>query len=49
MKLIWGDSTVSKQGRDRIFARTLESEKELLSALESGQFTMEDKPMIQWS
>lgn len=45
MNKIWAESAMSKQGREKIFARALETEKELLAGVASGQFTLSDKPM----
>lgn len=40
---------MSKQGRDEIlFDRALENEKMLLDAIQSGQFTLDDKVMPKW-
>lgn len=49
MNKIWGESAMAKQGREQIFARTLETEKELLAGVAAGQFTLSDKPMPQVS
>ncbi|KZP31804.1 hypothetical protein FIBSPDRAFT_1037356 [Athelia psychrophila] len=48
MNKIWAESAMSKQGREKIFARALETEKELLAGVASGQFTLSDKPMPNW-
>jgi hypothetical protein len=47
MKMIWGSSAMSKQGRDQILDRALMIEKEALEMIEKGHFTLDDCMMPQ--
>ena len=48
MERIWKDSAMSKQGRDQIFGRAMETEEKLRDALAKGDFTLDDKIKPEW-
>lgn len=50
MKRIWSESGQAKRGfMDQVFAQTLETEKKLLDAVASGQFSLDDKVLPDWT
>lgn len=48
MERIWKHSSMSKQGRDQVLARAMESETMLRDALARGEFTLDDKIKPEW-
>ena len=48
MERIWKNSVMSKEGRDQILGRAMETEKMLRDALAKGDFTFDDKIRPEW-